>query len=196
MFAALDAGCSMTPWWRSGELDRLLDEAHADLVAAAVRMLQRLGWLAEIEVSFSIYGERGSIDVLGVRRDERAAVVVEVKSRLVSVEEMLRTLDRKVRLAPAILEQREGWRPRSTSRIVALGEGATNRRRVSRLPVLESALPLRGDGATNWLLRPSGPMAALIFLSPRTPGTRMGGIAGAQRVRRRKSRTNGPATGP
>jgi transcriptional regulator with XRE-family HTH domain len=99
LFAALDAGCSLAPWWRSGQLDRLLDEDHAALAAGAVGFLDRFGWTIRVEVSFAFYAERGSIDLLATRRSDAAVLVVEVKTRLMSVEELLRTLDRKVRVA-------------------------------------------------------------------------------------------------
>ena len=51
--------------WRGGDLDRLLDEAHAQLVGASVSVLRDSGWAAEIEVTYSHYGERGSLDILG-----------------------------------------------------------------------------------------------------------------------------------
>ena len=50
--------------WHGEELDRLLDEAHARLVDEVVRRSTVLGWVVAVEVSFSRYGERGSIDVL------------------------------------------------------------------------------------------------------------------------------------
>src|SRR5512146_1711818 len=65
MFAALDAGCTLTPWWRSGQLDRLLDEDHAALTAQAVNMLKNAGWDVDVEATFAIYGESGSVDILG-----------------------------------------------------------------------------------------------------------------------------------
>ena len=55
--AALDAGCSLTPWWCSGQLDRLLDEDHAALAARAAEYLQRHGWAVNVEVSFAVYGD-------------------------------------------------------------------------------------------------------------------------------------------
>src|SRR6187455_1140751 len=50
--------------WRGGSLDRLLDEAHADIVGAVVTLLRGRGWTVLSEVTFSEWGERGSIDVL------------------------------------------------------------------------------------------------------------------------------------
>jgi transcriptional regulator with XRE-family HTH domain len=48
-----------------GELDRLLNAGHAALHEAVARHLESVpGWEHRPEVSFSIYGERGVIDIL------------------------------------------------------------------------------------------------------------------------------------
>src|SRR3990172_10149409 len=46
--------------WQGGELDRLLDRAHAEIVERVARRLTGLGWDVHVEVSFARYGERGS----------------------------------------------------------------------------------------------------------------------------------------
>lgn len=111
-FDALDARLEVRASWHGAALDRLLDEGHARLVSQVVRVLERLGWIVEVEVSFSIYGERGSIDVLGWKPAERALVVVEVKSEFGSVEGTLRPLDgRPTRRAYSTSERRATRRP-------------------------------------------------------------------------------------
>jgi transcriptional regulator with XRE-family HTH domain len=55
--------------WRGGDLDRLLDAAHARLAEKFARLLADDGWQVMPEVSYSVFGERGSIDLLdGTRR--------------------------------------------------------------------------------------------------------------------------------
>ncbi len=195
LFAALDAGCSLAPWWRSGELDRLLDEDHATLAARAAEYLQRHGWAVSVEVSFAVFGERGSMDLLATRRSVSAVLVVELKTRLMSVEELLRTLDRKVRLAARIVEDREGWRTAVVGRLVIFAEDSTNRRRVERASILASALPLRGADLAAWLRAPAGTAAGVVFLSlsPGTTGRRR--AVARQRVRRPLPRSNQRAPG-
>lgn len=61
-------------------LDGMLDEAHAGLVEAVVGRLKALGWEVAVEVTFSRYGERGSIDVFAWHPPTRALAVFEVKS--------------------------------------------------------------------------------------------------------------------
>src|SRR3972149_10259889 len=64
VFGALDADVVITIRWRGGIIDRLLDERHAELVGAVATTLARFGWEIDPEVSYSIYGERGSIDLV------------------------------------------------------------------------------------------------------------------------------------
>ena len=66
--AALGASIDMVLRWEGEGLDRLLDEGHARLVDEVVRRLTALGWVVAVEVSFSRYGERGSIDVMAWHR--------------------------------------------------------------------------------------------------------------------------------
>ena len=62
--AALDAKASIDLGWRGGMLDRLIDERHAALVEAVSEVLLANGWQVRPEVSFALFGERGSIDIL------------------------------------------------------------------------------------------------------------------------------------
>jgi transcriptional regulator with XRE-family HTH domain len=51
--------------WQGADLGRLLDSRHAAMHESMARFLGSLdGWQFEPEVSFSIYGERGIIDIL------------------------------------------------------------------------------------------------------------------------------------
>jgi transcriptional regulator with XRE-family HTH domain len=103
VFAAIDARWEPTVSWRGGDLDRLLDAEHAMLVGEISRRLVGAGWDVAVEVTYSGFGERGSIDVLGARRDEFEMVVVEVKSELTAIEATLRKLDEKVRIVQGLL---------------------------------------------------------------------------------------------
>lgn len=180
-FSALDARVTVDVGWRGGALDRLLDERHAALVGTLVTVLSAAGWDVAVEVTYSRYGERGSIDVLAVHHGARAAVVAEVKTELTSIEETLRRHDAKVRLAPSLVEERFGWRPLHVSRLLVLPEDRTARRRVGRqAALLDQALPARGREVRDWLGHPTGQLAALWFLS-----------ASHGRTQRRASRVSG-----
>ena len=119
-----------------------------------VRRLVRLGWRTEVEVSFSIWGERGSIDILAFHPDFAALLVIEVKSVVPDSQATLHGLDRKARLGPDIAKDR-GWRPRHVSRLLVVGASATSRRRVARLAATyDAALPVRGADVRRWMARP------------------------------------------
>ncbi|HEU4571923.1 MAG TPA: helix-turn-helix transcriptional regulator, partial [Candidatus Limnocylindrales bacterium] len=96
--AALGARFVGTVLWQGERLDRLRDERHAALVDAIVRLLQADGWLVAPEVSFAVFGERGSIDVLAFHPGTRILLVIEVKTAFGDVQATLGTLDRKERL--------------------------------------------------------------------------------------------------
>jgi transcriptional regulator with XRE-family HTH domain len=105
--------------WHGADLDRLLDARHASLVEAAVQALRRLGWESLVETTYSIYGERGSIDVLGGTARRLAVVVEEVKSDIPRLEETIRKLDEKERLVvKQIAQERFGWQPSTIGRIL------------------------------------------------------------------------------
>lgn len=184
-FSAVDARVSVDVSWRGGALDRLLDERHAALVGRLVTVLSADGSDVAVEVTYSRYGERGSIDVLAVLLQARAAIVVEVKTELTSVEETLRRHDAKVRLAPLLAEERFGWRPLHVSRLLVLPEDRTARRRVARqAALLDRALPARGRAVRDWLRRPDGALAGLWFLSSSHGQTqRRGSRAAGRQIR-------------
>ncbi len=173
--------------WRGGDLDRLADEGHATLVGIVATMLAATGWVVQTEVSFSIYGERGSIDLLAWHAPTRTLLVVEVKTSLNSVEETLRRHDTKVRLGARVARERCGWDARSTAALLALPEDAATRRRVARhAHVFDRAYPLRGREARRWIQTPGGAPRLLLFTSSSAAG--MGRIAPRRRVRRPRAR--------
>ena len=163
----LDADLVIQVRWRGGDLDRLLDEGHAGLVGAVMEWLHRLGWDVRAEVSYSVYGERGSIDILGWHPATRTLLVVEVKTELTSIEEALRKHDEKVRLAPRIAREHLGWDSVGASSLLVLPSQSRSRRRVERhAGVLDVAHPARGGAVRTWLRAPVGRIAGLVFVSP------------------------------
>src|ERR1700730_18127733 len=80
IFAALGAGFDGLVTWRGGEFDRLLDGRHAELVEVTARTYRSRGWTVLPEVTFSRYGERGSIDLLAVNESLRAVAINEMKT--------------------------------------------------------------------------------------------------------------------
>lgn len=172
VLAALEMELRLDAAWRGGELDRLVDQDHADGVGATADLLERLAWVTRAEVSYSVYGERGSIDLLAWHAPTRTLLIIEVKTRLHAIEETLRIHDTKVRLAAKIAKEQFGWQPSAIARLLVLPDASTPRRQVARHgSVLDRAYPLRGAAARAWLVSPSGRAGLLIFLS-RTPRER------------------------
>jgi transcriptional regulator with XRE-family HTH domain len=182
--AALEGTLRVTLFWRGGDLDRLLDEGHAALVGVVLQLLRSLGWQVRTEVSYSEYGERGSIDILAWHPASRSLLVVEVKTELTSVEETLRKHHEKARLAPKVAREQFGWQARTTSRLLVLPDLSTPRRRVERHDaVLRVACPVRGTAVRSWLKVPAEPISGLAFVNP---GPNAGAIS-RKRVRCRKA---------
>jgi transcriptional regulator with XRE-family HTH domain len=189
--AAMDVGVDIGLRWRGEALDRLLDEAHANLVERVVEMLAAVGWETAVEVTFSRYGERGAIDVLARHPAAGSVLAVEVKSVVPDLQAMLAGLDRKARLARFVVEER-GWdRPTTISRLVVLPAGRTVQRRLAtHRSTLASALPDRGASVRAWMRRPEGRSIAGILLVPCSRET----TARRPRSRAPGERTVGSAT--
>ena len=185
---ALGAELRISLWFRGAELDRLMDEGHAALVGAIIARLESLGWETRPEVTFAVYAERGSIDVVAWHAATRTLLVVEVKTELVSIEETLRRLDVKVRNVAEVVSERFGWRPLRVARLLVLPDDTTTRSHVRRHDaVLLRAFPLRGPRIRAWLREPSGAVGGLLF-APYTRGARTRRPASARkRVHRRSS---------
>jgi Helix-turn-helix. len=165
ILAALDAELVLIARWRGGDLDRLLDARHARLGDDMARLLLEDGWEVVPEVSYSTFGERGSIDLVGWHAGTRTLLVVEVKSELASIEEMLRKHDAKVRLAPQVVRERFGQAPLVVARLLVLPEHRTIRGQVEDKPALFGvAYPARNVATRRWLRSPAGPLAGIMFL--------------------------------
>lgn len=192
--AALGARVVCRLAWNGEELDRLLDAAHAALVEEVVRVLRDNDWIVRTEVSFNVYGERGSIDVLAFHQATRVLLVVEVKSVVADIQGTLVPLDRKARLAPGIARDL-GWDPVAVGRLLVIREDRTARRRVGEhAETFATAFPVRGREVRAWLRRPSPiarpTFAGLWFLSGEShPRTRP-----ARRPARRPPERGSPPT--
>jgi transcriptional regulator with XRE-family HTH domain len=169
---------------RAGDLDRLLNEGHAGMHEEIARYLDALpGWAHVPEVSFAVFGERGIIDVLAFHAPTRSLLVIELKTELVSFEDLLATMDVRLRHARAIAMQR-GWPAESVSGWVVVAESRTNRRRVRQHAALvRSAFPADGRTMRGWLLRPSEPTRSLSFWTNSTGGAANQTHAVRRRVR-------------
>jgi hypothetical protein len=165
-FSRLGATVRVSAWWEGAALDRLIDERHATVVDALVGRLLTDEWQVATEVSFSEFGERGSIDVLAARNDCEAVFVGEAKSDWGSLEETLRRIAVKARLASTIAERRFGFAPRVLGVALVFPEDRTARRVAQRFAAtLDAAYPARNPEVKRWIREPSGHMRGIWFLS-------------------------------
>jgi transcriptional regulator with XRE-family HTH domain len=175
--AVLDIRVDMVARWRGGELDRLLAARHSALAEAVAAHLATLpDWDLAPEVSFSIFGERGVIDILAFHRPTGSLLVIELKTAIIDVNELVGSMDRKRRLATRIAADRS-WQAASVSCWVIVADGRTNRRRIdAHRTMLRAAFPNNGRTMRGWLRRPFGRVAALsMWPSVHVHGTRPGG---------------------
>jgi hypothetical protein len=181
--------------WRGGNMDRLTDAAHARLGDEVVGMLKADGWTVVPEVSFSVFGERGSIDLLARHPDTRTLLVIELKSEIASIEETFRRDDVKVRLARQIALERFGWKATVVGRLLVLPEARAIRRQVeTKARLFGSVYPARNVEVRRWLRAPAGPLSGLMFVSDTNVARGMRGQPVRKRVRTAGVRTDRGAT--
>ena len=164
--SSLGADLAFDVRYRGGRADRLIDRMHASIVEVVVRSLQRAGWTTVVEFSFSVYGERGSVDVLGWHAATRTLLIVEVKSRFTDLQEMLLSLGRKLRLVPEEARRELGWDALAVGRIVVVPGTTESRSIVKRhTATFASTLPATSESIKHWIRKPEGPMSGIWFLS-------------------------------
>ncbi len=184
--AALGISLPFEPRWRGADLARLLDEKHAAMVDDVVRTLIEMGWIVRAEHTFNIRGERGSIDVLGWRPMERAVLVVEVKTMVVDLQDLLAAHDRKRRLVGQIARDL-GWSPLRVGTLLLMPEETQARNAVDRFrSVFDVAYPDRGRGVMRWLRNPDRDMRGVLFLLNSGHSGTKRRTGGSRRVRARR----------
>lgn len=179
----------------AGEIDRLLNAGHAILHEELARYLSTLpGWIHAPEVSFAIYGERGVIDILAFHEPTGSLLVIELKTELVSLEDLLSTMDVRLRHAARIARER-GWLARSVSAWVVVADSDANRRRVGSFrALLGSAFPSDGHAIRKWLRQPEGTIRSLSFWAKFSGGNAKQRMVTRKRVRVPKPPNSAPIT--
>jgi transcriptional regulator with XRE-family HTH domain len=185
--AALDVRVELLTRSRGADLDRLLNQKHAALAEAVIALLRRIGgWVVRPEVSFSEWGERGIVDLLAWHERSSTVLVIELKTDIVDVGELLGTLDRKRRLGIRIAAS-AGWLATSVATCLIVAESMSNRRRVgAHAGTFRAALPDDGRRARAWLRDPGGDLRALLFVSNARPGSVRSSFATVRRVSSRR----------
>lgn len=188
---ALDIGLRISVTWRGGELDRLLNARHSALHESVARWLLSLpGWELAPEVSFSNFAERGVIDILAWHAATRTLLVIELKTEIVDINDLMGRVDIKQRNALEIARGR-GWNARHVAVWVIVGDGRTNRRRVeNHRTTLRAAFPAEQSVVEAWLAAPAGSIRGLSFWSNAHGQGTTGGFATVKRVRRPQQRVD------
>lgn len=191
--AALQLNVRMEARWRGPELAVLLDERHSALVDRVVGQLRGYGWECVVEHTFSLGRETGSVDVLGWHASSRTLLVVEAKTALPDIQEMLSTLDRKTRLARTMVAGRFGWRPANEATVLVVAASPSVRGAVARRKaIFEAAFPARTVEVRQWAALPNRPLRGLWFVSEMHRGNGMKRLGGSHRVRRLREAKAGP----
>ncbi|HEU5205689.1 MAG TPA: helix-turn-helix transcriptional regulator [Candidatus Limnocylindrales bacterium] len=181
----LDIRVDLVPRWRSGDLDRMLNRRHSNLHELVARWFGEMvpDWVLAPEVSYSIYGERGVIDILAWHPGRRALMIIELKTDIVDVNDLVGAADRRKRLARTIVADR-GWDPASVSVWVIVAPSRTNRRRIAaHEAMLRAAFPADGRTIRAWLRNPVESLAAL-SIWPNSHAGKLGpGVSPVRRVR-------------
>ena len=114
--SALGARLRVRIEWHGEVLDRLADAAHAELQNAFADLLRAAGWSVAVEVSFNHYGDRGRCDVLAFHPATGILAVVEVKTAIGDVQDLLGRLDTKSASPGCSTRARAGLDPARRSR--------------------------------------------------------------------------------
>ncbi len=175
----------VVPHWQGAGLDRVLDEGHAQLIGVLSSLLDRWGWTIRIEVTYSEFGERGSIDILAWDSRSATLVVFEIKTELGSVEGLLRPLNVKARLASGVARSQFGWRAARVAVVVIFPERVAVRRQLAKhADVLGRELPATSREIRSWLQQPVGAIRGIWFLSNLHPAGVRANPSAIRRVRK------------
>jgi DNA-binding XRE family transcriptional regulator len=189
--AILGVSVTLNARWRGAEMAKLLNEAHAALVGSVVARLSAAGWLVLPEHTFSIWGERGSIDVFAWHPACRALLCVECKTKLPDLQDVLSTMDRKRRLARDIAKL-EGWDPGIVGSVLVVPDQTWARHAVAKSEaVFDAALPARTVEVRRWLGHPAGDLRGIWFLLNDSPTNTRLRAGGQTRTGKRPDATSG-----
>lgn len=181
----LEIQLAFEPRWRGGQLPALLDRAHAGIVEAVVALLRLWGWQVIVEYTYNHYGDRGSVDVIAWHAASRCLVLIEVKSRILNVQDLLAQANRRMRVVPRLLVGERGWHPAHVASILVLPATPSNRRVVTRhASSIGTAYPARTVEVRRWLRAPMGELRGIWFLSSANGGHTKSEMGGSERVRR------------
>jgi transcriptional regulator with XRE-family HTH domain len=194
--AVLQADLSVELRWRGPKLARLLDRRHAALQNLIVSELLARGWQVLVEESFNVFGERGSVDIVAWLPGAGALLIIEIKTELVDLQDLLRTVDMKTRVVPEVVRRSHGWQPVSVASVVVLPSSNSHRRAVAaHASLLDAALPGRTREVRRWIRQPAGALRGIWFFPCIDGGNGMEQVRARRRVRLSRNGPAGPGTG-
>lgn len=168
------------------------DAVHARLVELVAAMLRRGGWTVLPEYTFNHFGERGSVDLVAWHPRRRALLIVEVKSRIIDIQELLSAFNRKLRIVPITVRTTRGWNPIAVGHVLVVAEGTSQRRMIrAYATTFTSVLPASGRAIRAWLKDPVGHLAGVWFQPPTPAGHGKRPSPGSRRIRRPRPRLDG-----
>jgi transcriptional regulator with XRE-family HTH domain len=190
--AVLEVRLRLEPSWRGAAADIVTSSRHARMAEVVTRILIEAGWEVRPEVSFNWYGERGVVDLVAWHAPTRTVLLIELKTELADVNDLLAVTDRRRRLAARIVEP-FGWQPQFVAQWVAIAASRTNERRVrAHRALLRAAFPADGRAVAGFLARPGRALAALSFLPDVSGSSARHGSAPRLRVRRARLNVGKP----
>jgi transcriptional regulator with XRE-family HTH domain len=189
--SVLDIRVEAVARWRAGDIDRMLNARHSALHELVARRFAGLpDWETRPEVSFAIYAERGVVDLLAFHAGRAMLLVIELKTDIADVNELLGTVDRKRRNGVEIARGL-GWPAVRGDRVsvwIIVAEGATNRRRLAaHRSMLRAGFPVDGRHIGPWLRDPREPVRALSIWSDSHRQTARTSLHAVRRVATRQS---------
>ena len=177
----LEIRVELVATWRGGDGARIINERHSrmhELVAA--RLTPASGWQFATEVTFSEWGERGTIDILAWHAASRTLLIIELKTEIPDPAGLVAQVDRYRRLAQKIGRDR-GWDPLRVATWVLVAESDFNRRQHARHKLmLTNAFPLNGQFMRRWLRDPSAGPASRVEGAGGGPGAAPSAPGGAR----------------
>jgi hypothetical protein len=103
-------------------------------------------------------------------------LIVEIKSEIVDLQDLLRALDIKARVIPGEVRRSHGWQAECMAVVVLLPNNNAHRRAAaSHAAILAAALPARTREVRRWIAQPAGSLRGIWFfpcISGRSTGER------------------------
>ena len=150
--------------------DRQRDPAHARCLAYAAGRIARMGWEVRREVEVHHGRSHGWIDVFAFHPATRSAVVAEIKTEILDIGAVQRTLSWYTRMAWDA-GRSFGWPIRRVgAALLVLATKANEARLAENAQLTIQAFPVRAARLSNWLTAPVAdlPGAAVALIDPRS----------------------------